>query len=105
MVQTDQTKGDIESRERAYQKELKDLRSQLSEMTHEKQLQKESVLQAERSNKNIQLELEEKEKAMQKLKDEVTFIPFPHPSLIVSNPYCLTASSRKIKSPTHGRVP
>ncbi|XP_046437712.1 paramyosin-like isoform X1 [Daphnia pulex] len=71
MVQTDQTKGDIESRERAYQKELKDLRSQLSEMAHEKQLQKESVLQAERSNKNIQLELEEKEKAMQKLKDEL----------------------------------
>lgn len=76
MVQTDQTRGDIESRERAYQKELKDLRAQLSELAHEKQLQKETVLHAERSNKNIQLELEEKEKAMQKLKDEVNFYSF-----------------------------
>ena len=87
MVQTDQTRGDIESRERAYQKELKDLRSQLSEMAHEKQLQKESVLQVERSNKNIQLELEEKEKAMQKLKDEVTFYPYPHSSFVICDPY------------------
>ena len=76
MVQTDQTRGDIESRERAYQKELKDLRAQLSELAHEKQLQKETVLHAERSNKNIQLELEEKEKAIQKLKDEVNFYSF-----------------------------
>lgn len=75
MLQTDQSRGDIESREVAYQKELKDLRAQLSELAHEKQLQKESVLQAERSNKTIRLELEEKENIVRQLQDEVKVIP------------------------------
>ena len=72
MLQTDQSKGDIESRERTYQKELKDLRAQLSELAHEKQLQKESVLQAERSIKTIRLELEDKENTVRQLHDEVS---------------------------------
>lgn len=72
MLQTDQSKGDIESRERTYQKELKDLRAQLSELAHEKQLQKESVLQAERSIKTIRLELEDKENTVRQLQDEVS---------------------------------
>lgn len=71
MLQTDQSKGDVESRERIYQKELKDLRAQLTELNHERQLQKESVLNAEKSNRTIQLKLEEKEIAVRQLQDEV----------------------------------
>ncbi len=71
MLQTDQSKGDVENRERTYQKELKDLRAQLSELAHEKQLQKENVLQAERSIKTIRLELEDKENTVRQLQDEV----------------------------------
>lgn len=71
MLQTDQSKGDVENRERTYHKELKDLRAQLSELAHEKQLQKENVLQAERSIKTIRLELEDKENTVRQLQDEV----------------------------------
>lgn len=71
MLQTDQSKGDVENRERVYQKELKELRSQLTELNHERQVQKESVLQAERSVKTIRLELEERENAVRQLQDEV----------------------------------
>lgn len=72
MVQTDQGRGDIENREKAYQKELKDLRAQLSELTHEKQLQSESALKVERLKKDIELELEEKDKVLRKLRDEAS---------------------------------
>lgn len=72
MVQTDQGRGDIEIREKAYQKELKDLRAQLSELTHEKQLQSESALKVERLKKDIELELEEKDKVLRKLRDEAS---------------------------------
>lgn len=75
MLQTDQNKGDSESRERVYKQELKELRSQLSELNHERHLQKEGVQQAERSVKTIRLELEEKENIVRQLQDEV-FIDF-----------------------------
>lgn len=74
MVQTDQGRGDVEDRERAYQKELKELRAQLSELTHEKQLQSESALKAERLKKDIELELEEKDKTLRKLRDDVNIL-------------------------------
>lgn len=75
MLQTDQSKGDVENRERVYQKELKELRSQLTELNHERQAQKETVLQAERSVKTIRLELEERENAVRQLQDEVDILP------------------------------
>lgn len=78
MLQSDQTKGDVESREKVYQRELKELRAKLNEVNHERHVQKESVLQAERSNKTIRLELEEKENIVRQLQDEV-------PSIIISS--------------------
>lgn len=73
MLQSDQTRGDLESRERAIQREVSELQAQLAEMNQEKQLQKESVQQAERSNKILRLELEEKNHTIRKLQDEVSF--------------------------------
>lgn len=73
MLQSDQTRGDLETRERAIQRELADLKTQLAEMNHEKQLQKESVQQAERANKVLRLELEEKDRTIRQLQDEVHF--------------------------------
>lgn len=71
MLQSDQSRGDVETRERNMQKELKELRAQLAEVLHEKQVHKESVQHAERNNKVIRLELEEKDNTIRQLQDEV----------------------------------
>lgn len=71
MLHLDQSRGDVESRERNCQKEVKDLRAQLAEVTREKQAQREGVMQAERATQVVRLELEEKENTIRQLHDEV----------------------------------
>ena len=71
MLLSDKNRGDSETRERSLQREVTELRFQLSELTRDKQMQKEGVQQAERSNKMMQHDLEEKEKTIRQLRDDV----------------------------------
>lgn len=74
MLFSDQNRGEAESRERSLQREVTDLRFQLSELTRDKHMQREGVQQTERSNKMMQLDMEEKEKTIRQLQDEVRVI-------------------------------
>ena len=71
MLLSDKSRGDSETREHSLQREVTELRFQLSELTRDKQMQKEGVQQAERSNKMMQHDLEEKEKTIRQLRDDV----------------------------------
>jgi len=71
MLLSDRNRGETESRERSLQREVTELRFQLSELTRDKQMQREGVQQTERSKKMMQLDLEEKEKTIRQLQDDV----------------------------------
>lgn len=71
MLLFDKSRDETENRERSLQREVTELRFQLSELTRDKQMQREGVQQTERSNKIMQLELEEKEKTIRQLQNDV----------------------------------